>query len=236
VYQLPLGIVGVAMGVVYLSELSRLWASEAKLQFNESLNQALTLALLLTFPACIALMIGAEPIVQSLFEYGAFSAKDSKATSLMLTTLSLGLPFYVLDKVFANAFFARENTQTPMKLALICVFVNAILGFMLFYALGIMGVTLALSLAGILNCVLLIIVLRREGLFRFTLQTRQNLLKILGATLFMGVVLWILKGQLNFSGGVTTKLPQLFLFVLCGGMAYMGALLAFKFPIKAFFK
>ncbi|HDL16512.1 MAG TPA: murein biosynthesis integral membrane protein MurJ, partial [Rhizobiales bacterium] len=114
IYQLPLGLVGIAIGVVLLPDLSRkLRASDGDGALH-SQNRSLELSLLLTLPAAVALMVMPYPIIQVLFERGAFSEADTVATATALAAFAAGLPAFVLVKVFSPGFFAREDTRTPM--------------------------------------------------------------------------------------------------------------------------
>ncbi|MCB1511197.1 MAG: murein biosynthesis integral membrane protein MurJ, partial [Hyphomicrobiaceae bacterium] len=118
-YQLPLGIVGVAIGVVLLPDLARKLRAGERAAVIDSQNRSLEFALLLTLPAAIALAVAAEPIISVLFERGAFTSKDTPATAWALAAFAAGLPAFVMIKVFQPAFFAREDTRTPMIYAAI---------------------------------------------------------------------------------------------------------------------
>ncbi len=133
-FQLPLGVIGVAIGVVLLPTLSHKLRSGDHEAVLASENRALEFALLLTMPATVALFLAAEPIMRVLFERGAFTAVDTKATAAMLAALALGLPAYVLIKVLHPSFFAREDTKTPMIFAGISMAANIVLSFTLFMA------------------------------------------------------------------------------------------------------
>ena len=119
IFQLPLGVIGVAVGVVLLPDLSHKLRSGDHRAVIASENRALEFALLLTLPAATALLLAATPIMRVLFEHGAFTAADTQATARMLAALALGLPAYVLIKVLHPSFFAREDTKTPMMFAAI---------------------------------------------------------------------------------------------------------------------
>ncbi len=114
IFQLPLGVIGVAIGVVLLPDLSHKLRSGDHRAVIDSENRALEFALLLTLPAAVALFIASGPIMRVLFERGAFTTVDARATAEMLSALAVGLPAYVLIKVLQPSFFAREDTKTPM--------------------------------------------------------------------------------------------------------------------------
>ena len=164
-FQLPLGVIGVAIGVVLLPTLSHKLRSGDHAAVLESENRALEFALLLTLPAALALFLAAEPIMRVLFERGAFTAVDTKATASMLAALALGLPAYVLVKVLHPSFFAREDTKTPMLYAGISLAANVILSLMLFLLIGATGIALATALAGWINVALLVAELARRESF-----------------------------------------------------------------------
>jgi len=195
-YQLPLGIVGVAIGVVLLPELSRRLRAGDIEAAHDSQNRSLEFALLLTVPAAVALGVAAEPIIRVLFERGAFSPADTTATSYALAAFAIGLPAFVLIKVFQPAYFAREDTVTPMRFAAVNMAVNVVLSlalFFLFREMGLMphvGIALATSVAGWINAVLLWGGLSTSGEFRADARLMRNLPLIIIASLGMGAALW----------------------------------------------
>jgi putative peptidoglycan lipid II flippase len=196
-YQLPLGIVGVAIGVVLLPDLSRKLRAGDRAAVMDSQNRSLELALLLTLPAAVALSVAAEPIIRVLFERGAFSATDTPATAAALAAFAVGLPSFVLIKVFQPAFFAREDTATPMRFAAVNLAINAagsIALFFVFDAVGLMphvGIAVATSGAGWINALLLWGVLVRHGDFAADGRLKRNLPLILFASVAMGAALAI---------------------------------------------
>ncbi|MGI9475973.1 MAG: murein biosynthesis integral membrane protein MurJ [Hyphomicrobiaceae bacterium] len=195
-YQLPLGIVGIAIGVVLLPELSRQLRAGNRPAVMDSQNRSLEFALVLTIPAAIALAIAAEPIIAVLFQRAAFTTADTVNTAWALRAFAIGLPAFVLIKVFQPAFFAREDTKTPMRLALVNMLVNVALSFMLFYGfkqagwMPHVGIAVATSIAGWLNALLLWWKLARAGDFEFDAQLARNLPIVIMASLAMGAVLW----------------------------------------------
>jgi len=194
-YQLPLGIIGVAVGVVLLPDLSRKLRAGDGEAAQDSQNRSLEFALLFTIPAAVALVIAAEPIISVLFERGAFSASDTAATAAALAAFALGLPSFVLIKVFQPAFFAREDTRTPMWFAAINLVVNALGSlalFFLFQRLGWMphvGIAIATTIAGWINAALLMLTLIRDGDYRADRRLIRNMWMILLASVAMGAVL-----------------------------------------------
>ena len=235
-YQLPLGIVGIAIGVVLLPDLARKLRAGDMAAVQESQNRSLEFALMLTIPAAIALGVAAEPIISVLFERGAFTAADTTATAWALIAFSLGLPAFVLIKVFQPAFFAREDTKTPMWFAGVSMIVNVAGSFALFYwfkSQGWMphvGIALATSAAGWVNAVLLWLVLARNGEFSWDLKLARNVPMIAIASGIMGAGLWYAMPYLDPYTNSAATLPEriagLGALVFGGGAVFFGILMA----------
>jgi len=195
-YQLPLGIVGVAIGVVLLPDLSRNLRAGNHTSVTDTQNRSVEFALLLTLPAAVALAVAAGPVIRVLFERGAFTAADTLPTAAALAAFALGLPAFVLIKVFQPAFFAREDTRTPMRYAVWNMALNvagSIALFFLFRAMGLMphvGIAIATTLAGWANAYLLWSALRQRGHFEADGRLRRNLRMIGLASAVMGAAIW----------------------------------------------
>ncbi|SHF62219.1 putative peptidoglycan lipid II flippase [Kaistia soli DSM 19436] len=186
-YQLPLGIVGATIAVVMLPDLSRhLRAGRADLA-DHTQNRSLEFAMALTLPAAIALFVLAKPIVQVIYQRGAFGPDDTLATAETLMGFAVGLPAFVLIKVFSPGFFAREDTKTPMWFAAVGVAVNIALSLALFPRFTYVGIAVATSVSGWLNAGLLGWMLHRRGHFLFDAKVRRSLPLLLTAALAMGV-------------------------------------------------
>ncbi len=198
IYQLPLGLIGVAMGVVLLPDISRRLRADDAAGALTSQNRALELSMLLTVPAAVACAVIAYPIISVLFQGTSefvmgeteFTDEDSRLTALALTAFAFGLPAFVLIKVFQPAYFAREDTVTPMRYAGVNTLVNIALGIVLFLTFGLVGLAAATSIAAWVNVGLLLARLRRLGHFEADARLKVRLPKILMASLAMGAVLW----------------------------------------------
>jgi putative peptidoglycan lipid II flippase len=197
IFQLPLGVIGVAIGVVLLPDLSHKLRSGDRQAVIASENRALEIALLLTLPAAVALFIAAHPIMRVLFERGAFTAVDAHATANMLAALALGLPAYVLIKVLLPSFFAREDTKTPMLYAGISMAANVVLALTLFMLIGSIGIAIAATIAGWLKVALLVSTLRERGEFELNAGFRRAFVGIVFASAAMGVVVWTVASLLD---------------------------------------
>ena len=224
VYQLPLGVVGVAIGVVLLPEMARRLRAGDDAGTLASQNRALEFALFLTVPAAIALIAMPLAIVNTCFEHGVFTKSDSVATANALTAFALGLPAFVMIKVFAPGFFAREDTKRPMYFAMTSVAVNIIAAFTLSRFIGHVGIAIATAAAAWVNATLLGLTLQRRGFYRPDERIRSRLPRILLSSVLMGAILAIAFYFLRplYEGGYALWLRALVLLglVALGGLSY----------------
>jgi putative peptidoglycan lipid II flippase len=191
VQQLPLGVIGTAVGTALLPLLSRqVRAGEAEAALG-TLNRAIEYALFLTLPAALALIVSAYPVMWVLFSRGAFDAESARLSSQSLAAYALGLPAFVLVKVLAPGFFARGDTATPVKVGVAAVALNLAMNVAFMVPLQHIGPALATSLAAIFNVGGLGVMLARRGLLRFDAQLRRRAVRMAAATAVMGVALWV---------------------------------------------
>ncbi|MCB8840807.1 murein biosynthesis integral membrane protein MurJ [Aurantimonas sp. VKM B-3413] len=188
-YQLPLGMVGVAIGVVLLPELSRALKAGHLREAQHTQNRSLEFALFLTLPAAIALFLIPEPIIRVIYERGQFDPSATPAVAAVLGLYALGLPAFVMIKVFSPGFFAREDTKTPMVATLISAGSNIVLSLGLFYVMAEQGIALATTIAGWLNAGLLFAGLYRRGLWEIDGALLKRSALVLLCSILMGAVL-----------------------------------------------
>ena len=194
-YELPLAIIGIAIGVVLLPDIARHLRAGDDAAVMDSQNRALELSMLLTVPAAVALALVPGPIISVLFERGAFSGTETRAVSAALAIFALGLPAFVLQKVFQPGYFAREDTTTPMRFTAWSLGVNtagSIGLFFLFPHLGLsphLGIAVATVIGGWLNVALLYRGLITRGHFRADRRVALALPMIVLASLVMGLAL-----------------------------------------------
>ncbi len=187
-YQLPLGVVGVAIGVVLLPELSRRFRAGDMAGTREAMNRATEFTLVLTVPSAVALVAIPALICRVLYERGAFDALDTANTALALSVYAVGLPAFVMQKVLQPAFFAREDTMTPLRYAALSMLVNVGVAVGLAPVLGFVSAALGTTLAGWLNLVLLWRGVRRLGGLEPDPRLRRRLPRILVAAGVMGAL------------------------------------------------
>ena len=223
-YQLPLGVVGIAIGTVLLPDLSRrLRAGDAD-GGRASFNRGTEFALLLTIPAAVALVVMALPLTTVLYQRGAFGAEDAAMTALALAIYGAGLPAFVLHKVFQPLYYARENTRAPFNYAVISMVVNVAIAVGLMPLIGFAAAALATTLAGWVMVWQLWRGAQPMGPeAHFDERMRHRLPRIVSASAIMGVVLWggdtLLAGAMALPGWRYAALGA----VITVGIASYGA-------------
>jgi putative peptidoglycan lipid II flippase len=224
--ELPLGIVGVAMGTVLVPELTRALRGGDPSAIAHAESRGLELAVGLALPATLGLIVLGEPIVRLLFQHGAFTAEDSAATAQALTFLALGLPAHVLVKALSPAFFAREDTMTPLWATLKGFALALALSVLLGHLYGAGGIAAAIALGAWSSAFSLI----RQGAasFGFSIDAaaRRRLPRILAAALVMGGLLWLAEALAPALAGNTLAQAALLVMLISGGIAVYGLLLA----------
>lgn len=227
--ELPLGLVGVAIGIVLVPMLSHAHATGQREDVAAAQSQGLLLALGLSLPAAIALAVLAEPIVRVLFERGAFTPHDTAATATALAILALGLPGHVLFKTWASSFFARGDTRTPMLASLLGLAIALVGSLALMPAIGHAGAALAIAVAGWAGAGLLAWLIRRGGFALLAPGARRSLALIALAALVMGVAVRLAATALqSWFAPQTQTLPRLAALaaVIAGGLCVYGFALA----------
>lgn len=189
VYQLPLGMIGIALGVVLLPEVTRLVRRDDAQGASDSMVRGMELGLLITLPAAVAMLVIPVPIITVLFQRGEFTPDDALQAGRALRGFALGLPGYVLIKVLQPGFFARENTKAPMMMAGITVVVNIVVSLLLFGPLGHVGIAIATTVAAWVNVALLARGLK--GLVHPGRGFWSRCVRIVTASVAMGLIVWL---------------------------------------------
>ncbi|NNE80927.1 MAG: murein biosynthesis integral membrane protein MurJ [Silicimonas sp.] len=204
-YQLPLGIVGIAIGIVLLPDLSRRLQADDTTGGRTALSRAAEMSLALAVPAAVALVVIPDTLVGTLFERGAFDAADTRATALACAIYGLGLPAFVLQKVVQPLYFAREDTKRPFYYAVVAMVINAVLAIGLAPVVGYLAAAIGASVAGWGMLALLWWGARNMGeAARFDDRVKTRIARIILAAAVMGAGLWIadrlLASMLNQGG------------------------------------
>lgn len=190
-YQLPLGVVGIAVGIVLLPDLSRRLQARDEEGARFALSRAAEISLALTIPAAVALIVVPFPLVSVLFERGAATADDTAAIAVAVAIYGLGLPAFVLQKILQPLFFAREDTRRPFHYAVISMIVNAGLAIGLAPVIGWIAPAIATTVAAWVMVASLGIGARRYGdVARFDGRFHGRIWRMVFASAIMGVALW----------------------------------------------
>jgi len=240
-YQLPLGVIGVAIGTALLPMLSKALKADDKNEVVKLIGLGFETGLMLSLPAAIGLTVIAGTIMTVLFQHGEFTQNDSIQSSHALIAYSIGLPAYVLSRVFSTAYFAREDTRTPVRFAVTCAIINTVLALAMITPLKHVGIALATGITAWINLALLMHGLHKKKHLDLPLNSVKRSALIVVSGLIMAAVLWGLDTYIlhTLEGNMWHKALDLVLLVGAGGVSYFGSLFAFgvfnKQSLKALF-
>jgi putative peptidoglycan lipid II flippase len=220
--QLPLGLIGIGLGTVLLPTISHQLGRGADKEAMTTQNRGLELALFFTLPATVALVICGVPIIAGLFQHGQFDATDALKTGQALAAFSIGLPSYILVKVLTPGYYARHDTRTPMRFAMISIAVNLVLNLVLIMPLKHVGPPLATAIASTVNVWLLYHTLKKRGHFEADSRLKRRVPRLAVAAIAMGVALYWLAPLVNpyLTGSIVRRAGGLLALVAGGGAVY----------------
>ena len=220
--QLPLGLIGIGLGTVLLPTISRQLGGGEEAAAMDTQNRGMELALLLTLPATMALVLCGEPIAAALFGYGKFDALDTHYTAQALAAFSIGLPSYILVKVLTPGFYARQDTKTPVRFATMSMGINLLGNLVLIMPLQHMGPPLATAIASTVNVWMLYRTLVKRGHFVADARLKRRVWRLALAALAMGGVLWLGQGLVTpyVQGTWTIRLAAMAALVTSGVVVY----------------
>ena len=223
--QLPLGVVGIAVGTVLLPMLSRALSSGKMEEARDLFNRALEMCLLLALPAAVALAVIPQTLISVLFERGAFEAADTAVTTGVLMAYALGLPAYIAIKVFSTAHWARQDTMTPVRISVIATIVNIVISLILIRFIGVAGIALGTGIAGWLQFALHMRALRGYEAVGFDARFKRAVPRIMLSTGVMALVLFTLQPLLvpYLMGALFWQILALTGLVLAGITSYLLA-------------
>ncbi len=222
VAQLPLGIVGIAVGTALLPILAKIVAQGDEAGAIDQQNRAIGITWALTLPAAVALFLIPGPVIQVLFERGEFSPHSTHETAIALMGFAVGIPAFVLIKALNPGFFARSDAKTPVKIAFLCVAINAALNLFLIGPFGHVGIALGTSISSWINFLILAQILNKRGHLKIDANLKAILIKAAIAAAIMGAVLIAMKFALApwFWGGSFKAFSALAILVIAGMTAY----------------
>jgi len=232
--QLPLGIIGMAAGVVLLPEITRNLRGGDESGARRSMARGLEMSMLLTLPAMVAMIVIPREIMFAIFQGGEFAGKDALAAGAVLQAFAIGTPAYVIARVLQPGYFAREDTRTPMNFTIATAVTNILLCWPLFIWLGPAGCALATSIAGWVNVVLLWIGLGRLGFLEMSPGFSGRMARMLLSAVLMGAAVWGLarlgSTWILADGQFFLRMIALTILVAIGVVAYF----AFVFALRVF--
>jgi len=228
VFQLPLGFVGSAVGLVLLSDLADRLAAGDHDGLIAAHNRALEAAMLMAMPAAVALLLLAEPIAQVLFERGAFGPHDTAGTAGALVGLAAGLPLAVAGKVLLQPLFARQEFRAALIAGVLGLAVTVAAGSLLAGGLGALGIGLGAALGLTAHAGAVLLALRARGLWRPDARLFARLIRGAAASLLMAAALFAAKQTLPHVGGGPLRVPLLAGLCLGGFAIYTAAAFALR--------
>lgn len=229
--ELPLGLIGIAVATVILPTLSAKHAQKSDSEFRGTIDWALKVIVMVGVPASLAMGILAEPLLAALFHHGRFDNQDVIKSAMALQALSGGILAFMLIKVFAPAFYARQDTRTPVRIGIIAMVANMVFNLMLVWHLDHVGLSLASTLSAFLNAGLLYRGLHQKGIYRFERHWVKLAIRFaLANAVMVGVLLWVTPDTAWWLAGQGwSRVGWVLLICFAGAAAYGAALLAVGF-------
>ncbi len=234
--ELPLGVFGVAIGTIILPALSKRHAEQSTEHFSAMLDWGLRVVLLLGVPAALALAVLAEPFLITLFHYGAMTDNDIQMAAMSLRAYAFGLVAFMLIKVLAPGFFARQDTKTPVKVGIIAMVANMVFNLLLIWPLAHAGLALATALSAFLNAGLLGYLLYRQQVLVFQPGWRRYAVQLVGGSVLMSVALMLVSPdwQVWLEFGLWQRVRWVAGLVVLGGGLYFIWLTALGLRLRHF--
>lgn len=225
--EFPIGVFGIALATVVLPNLSREHVLGSDESFSKLMDWALRWVVVIAVPATLALYLLATPLLATIFQYNAFTQNDVVQSATALRAFSIGVCGFILVKVLAPGYFARQNTKTPMRIAMISVMVNIVMSLVLIQFMAHNGLALAISIAAWVNSSLLFVCLRRAGIYTPQAGWSMFTLKVAIAVVAMSLVLGLINhgDEWWYEQGLARRAQHMMLLVVGGGVAYFAVLL-----------
>jgi putative peptidoglycan lipid II flippase len=227
--EFPVGVFGIALATVVLPSLSKEHTSGTEQGFSSMMDWALRWVVVIAVPATLGLYLLATPLLSTIFQYNAFSIRDVEMSATALRAFSLGVCGFIFVKVLAPGFFARQDTKTPMLIAIVSVAVNVIFSIILVKTMAHTGLALAISIAAWVNSSLLFIVLVKRGIFKPQAGWFWFLCRVTIAVIAMSAVLVVIDQPVNawYQQDLGQRVLRLLILVVAGGASYLGVLFIF---------
>jgi len=230
--EFPLGLLGVTLGTVILPRLSKEHAQQSPEMFKRTVDWALRLATLIGVPAAIGLIVLSVPMISTLFEYGKFTAADTVMSSYSLIAYSLGLPAFILIKIFAPAFFARQDTKTPVRIGIIALISNMVYNLMLVLPMVWLGFTaphtalaIATTMSAWQQAWMLYRKLQEQGIYSLSPELLEFGKRMVIAWVLLAVIIWVMSNGNWHELTAASRASKLMVIIIAGAASYAVALL-----------
>ncbi|MFT6352019.1 MAG: putative peptidoglycan lipid II flippase [Neptuniibacter pectenicola] len=232
--ELPLGVFGIAIATVILPSLSRRHAEDSNESFSATLNWALQMVMLIGIPAAVALFVLAEPMLITLFHYGALGDRDVLMASMSLRAYACGLLAFMMIKVLATGYFSRQDTKTPVKIGIQAAVVNMIFNLLLIGPFDHVGLAAATAISAFMNAGLLLYGLIKSGVFAWSTGWGMSIVRMLAANVVMGAVLiWLMKApSVWLQLGLWPRVIDMAILVTVGAVVYVLVLVIFGLRLR----
>ena len=235
-YQLPLALIGISIGTVILPLLTSLNINNKRKEMKSLLSNTIKIALALIIPATFGLIFLSETIVSVIYEYGVFGSEEVKIVSNVLIGFSMGLPAYVLIRIFSSAFYSMSDTKNPLKFSLYAISINIVLSIPLFISFGVIGIAYATSISAWIHVLIFYKKLKKLSLVLFGKDTLTDIIKVLFSSAIMFLILSLLINNIN----LIYPAISLVILVIIGLISYLVCLFFIGFyrkdDIKTFIK
>jgi putative peptidoglycan lipid II flippase len=227
--EFPVGVFGIALATVILPSLSAKHANRSDEEFSRLLDFGLRWAVIICVPAAVGLVVLSGPLIATIYHHGMFATQDVHMSAAALNAFAIGLPAIILIKVLAPGFYARQDTTTPMRIGVVSMVVNVVVGVTLVYPLKHIGLALAVTVAAFVNAAMLFIWLRRHQVYRPLSGWSRFLLQVFVASAAMGALLVWGVGDVGtwIDAGTWTRIGRLAFWVIAGILVYGVTMFAF---------
>jgi len=224
--ELPLALIGIALATVALAKLSKHFSNNDDKKFTRTINYALKIGLLLGAPACAGLVLLAEPLIITLFQYDAFDAFAAHMSALSLIAYGSGLLAFIMIKILAPVFLSRGDTKTPVKVGVIAMLSNVFLNVIFAYYFAHVGLAIATSISAVINASLLYYYLNKQSIYQFSNDLIKLFLKVLLASFIMVVFILNFSNDINFylENGVWQRITSVAITIIASAVLYFACL------------
>ena len=230
IYQVPMSIIGTTFGTILLPTLAKLYKSGDLENAKKTQNDAIKIGLLLSFPCAVAIIVLADPIIKLIYQHGAFTPEDTIRTADAIAAFAIGLPAFILSKIFMPIFYANQDAKTPMKITIYTIIMNIILNVIFMYPLAHVGIALGTSVAAWYNVFLFVRYAKIHGYFHLSKEMVMNFAKILLSCLVSGFATWVIFTMFVMylsQDNILLEAVSVLTSIALGFMIYVGATVVF---------